>query len=124
MLPQLCPSGIIDLTNPKAYEWYRDQHKDLFELGVAVMKTDFGESVPDEAIAYNGDSGERLHNVYSLLYNQCVYEATTLYGKGKPMVWGRSGWTGSQRFHSDGAEILSPIGKDWLPVFVVSNPGE
>lgn len=98
LMPQLCPSGIIDLTNPKAYTWYRDQHKNLFELGVAVMKTDFGESVPDEVIAYNGDSGERLHNVYSLLYNQCVFEATELYGKGKPMVWGRSGWTGSQRF--------------------------
>ncbi|MDO9086683.1 MAG: glycoside hydrolase family 31 protein [Anaerolineaceae bacterium] len=98
LLPQLSPSGIIDFTNPKAYEWYRDQHKDLFELGVALMKTDFGESVPDEVVAHNGDSGERLHNVYTLLYNQCVYEATRLYGHGKPMVWGRSAWTGSQRY--------------------------
>jgi alpha-D-xyloside xylohydrolase len=98
ILPQLSPSGIIDLTNPQAYEWYRDQHKPLFEMGVAVMKTDFGESIPEHVIAYNGDRGKRLHNVYALLYNKCVYEATQLYGKGEALVWGRAGWTGSQRF--------------------------
>ncbi len=98
MLPQLCPSGIIDLTNPEAYTWYRDQHKPLFELGVAVMKTDFGEAVPEDIVAFNGDSGKRLHNVYSLIYNRCVYEATEMYGKGEPLVWGRSGWTGSQLY--------------------------
>jgi len=98
MLPQLCPSGIIDFTNPNAYAWFRDQHKVLFEMGVAVMKTDFGEAVPEQVVAYNGDSGTRLHNVYALLYNRCVYEATQLYAQGQPMVWGRSGWTGSQRY--------------------------
>jgi alpha-D-xyloside xylohydrolase len=98
MLPQLSPSGIIDLTNPEAYEWYRDQHKPLFEIGVAVMKTDFGESIPEHVRAYNGDSGKRLHNVYALLYNRCVYEATQRYGNGEALVWGRAGWTGSQRF--------------------------
>lgn len=97
-LPQLCPSGIIDLTNPQAYEWFRDQHKPLFELGVAVMKTDFGEAIPENVIAFNGDSGKRLHNVYSLIYNRCVYEAAQLYGRGEALVWGRSGWTGSQRY--------------------------
>lgn len=98
MLPQLYPSGIIDFTNPDAYAWYRDQHKALFDLGVAVMKTDFGEAVPEQVVGFNGDSGMRLHNVYSLLYNRCVYEATQLYAKGQPLVWGRSGWTGSQRY--------------------------
>ena len=98
MLPQLSPSGIIDLTNPGAYTWFRDQHKALFDLGVAVMKTDFGEAVPEHVVAFNGDSGKRLHNVYSLLYNRCVYEASQMYGHGKAMVWGRSGWTGSQRY--------------------------
>ena len=97
-LPWLMPSGIIDLTNPAAYEWFRDQHKALFEMGVAVMKTDFGEAVPEHLVAFNGDRGKRLHNVYSLLYNRCVYEAAEMYGNGQPLVWGRSGWIGSQRY--------------------------
>ena len=36
-----------------------------------------------------------------LLYNQCVFEATGLYGRPQnapPMVWARAGWTGSQRY--------------------------
>lgn len=98
MLPQFSPSGIIDFTNPKAFAWFRDQHKALFDIGVSVMKTDFGESIPEHVVAYNGDTGKRLHNVYALLYNRCVYEATNKYGEGKALVWGRSGWTGSQRF--------------------------
>ncbi|MBN1178552.1 MAG: glycoside hydrolase family 31 protein [Anaerolineae bacterium] len=97
-LPHLLPSGIVDLTHPDAYVWYRDQHKALFDAGVAVMKTDYGESVPEDVVAYNGDSGKRLHNAYALLYNRCVYEATQMYGDGQPMVWGRAGWAGSQRY--------------------------
>ena len=65
-----------------------------------MIKTDFGEHVPDDAVAFNGDRGRRLHNVYPLLYNQCVFEATARFQRpdsGPPMVWGRAGWTGSQR---------------------------
>lgn len=96
--PHLMPSGIIDFTNPGAYNWYRDQHKQLFDIGVSVMKTDYGEAVPDEVIAFNGDSGSRLHNVYTHLYNRCVYEATEMYSQDEPMVWGRAAWAGGQRF--------------------------
>ena len=97
-LPHLQPSGIIDLTHPEAYDWFRDQHQELFEMGVAVMKTDFGEAIPEHIVAYNGDRGRRLHNVYALLYNKCVYEAAQRYGQGEALVWGRSGWIGSQRY--------------------------
>jgi len=90
------PSGLIDFTNPEAYAWYREAHRPLFEAGADAMKTDFGEQVPPAARAHNGDSGARLHNVYPLLYNRCVYEASERFAPGGAVVWGRSGWTGSQ----------------------------
>jgi alpha-D-xyloside xylohydrolase len=93
-------SGIVDFTHPGAYVWWRDAHAPLFADGVDAIKSDFGEHVPDDAVAFNGDTGRRLHNVYPLLYNQCVRDATEKFQRNPdapPMVWGRAGWTGSQR---------------------------
>jgi alpha-D-xyloside xylohydrolase len=101
VLTALPESGILDFTNPAASAWWRDAHEALFKAGVDVIKSDFGEHVPEDAVAFNGDRGKRLHNVYPLLYNRCVYEATRKFGSrnhGPPMVWGRAGWTGSQRY--------------------------
>jgi alpha-D-xyloside xylohydrolase len=97
----LAESGIVDFTNPAAFDFWRDAHGALFEAGVDVIKSACGEHVPDDAIAHNGDRGRRLHNVYPLLYNKCVFEATAKFqprADAPPMVWSRAGWAGSQRY--------------------------
>lgn len=101
VLTPLPESGIVDFTHPGAYAWWRDAHRALFDDGVDVVKSDFGEQVPDGAVASNGDRGRRLHNVYPLLYNKCVFEATERFQSrdaGPPMVWSRAAWAGSQRY--------------------------
>jgi alpha-D-xyloside xylohydrolase len=98
VLTQLPDSALLDFTNPDAYRWWRDAHKPLFELGVDMIKSDFGEQIEPECIAFNGDTGDRLHNIYPLLYNQCVYEAAELYCPSGAFLFGRAGWAGSQRY--------------------------
>jgi len=100
VLTPLPPSGVLDFTHADAAQWWADSHNKLFDDGVDVMKTDFGEQVEDDMIASNGDTGRRLHNVYPLLYNRAVFDATQRYndqhGRGAAMVWGRDGFIGSQ----------------------------
>jgi len=101
VLTPLPESGLLDFTNPAAFAWWRDSHRALFEDGVDVIKSDFGEHVPDDAVAFNGDYGRRLHNVYPLLYNRCVFEATARFqpkDASPPIIWSRAAWAGSQRY--------------------------
>ncbi len=98
VLTPLPPSALLDFTHPEAYAYWRDSHIPLFQSGVDVMKVDFGEQVPFDAVSYNGDTGRRLHSVYSLLYNRCVFEASQSYFGAHACVWARAGWAGSHRY--------------------------
>jgi len=101
VLTALPRSGIVDFTHPEAYAFWRDAHKPLFDLGVDMIKADFGEQIEDDnMLAHNGESGHALHNVYAHLYNRCVYEAAEMYGLSGPFLFSRASWIGCQRFNS------------------------
>jgi alpha-D-xyloside xylohydrolase len=90
------PSAAVDFTNPQAAEWFKEKNRKLLKLGIAVMKTDFAEDLPVDAVAHDGTPAEDLHNVYPLLYQDAVFESTReVHGYG--LIWGRSGYAGSQR---------------------------
>jgi alpha-D-xyloside xylohydrolase len=88
--------GIVDFTDPRATAWFQSLLRPLLEQGVSVFKTDFGEGIPVDAVAANGMSGEELHNVYSLLFNDAVADVTEEIA-GHRVVWARSSFTGGQR---------------------------
>ena len=101
VLTPLPESGIVDFTHPEAFQFWKESHKPLFDMGIDMIKADFGEQVEDDNMcAFNGASGNELHNVYSLLYNRCVYEAAEQYSQNGPFLFSRSAWIGSQRYPS------------------------
>lgn len=89
-------AGTIDFTYPKATEWYKNLLKNLLEMGVKCIKTDFGENIHMDA-EYKGMKPELLNNLYALLYQKAAYEITKdVTGDG--IVWARAGWAGCQRY--------------------------
>lgn len=100
VLTQLPESGLLDFTHPDAYAWWRDQHRALFELGIDMIKADFGEQIEEHMVASDGAQGEALHNIYALLYNRCVYEAAERWSQDGPFLFSRAAWSGSQRYPS------------------------
>ena len=98
VLTQLPESGLLDFTHPEAYAYWRDRHRELFELGIDMIKADFGEQIEPDMVASDGARGDALHNIYALLYNRCVYEAASRYSKSGAFLFSRAGWSGSQRY--------------------------
>lgn len=89
--------GYIDFTNPAAVTIYQKHIRRLLELGVAAIKTDFGEALPDDGVYHDGTPGHQMHNRYPLLYNAAAAEVTQVV-RGETMVWARSAWAGSQQW--------------------------
>lgn len=89
-------AGTIDFTYPKAVEWYKSLLKNLLEMGVVCIKTDFGEEIHLNA-EYHGMKPELLNNLYALLYQKAAFEVTKEV-TGEGIVWARAGWAGCQRY--------------------------
>jgi alpha-D-xyloside xylohydrolase len=89
-------AATIDFTNPRATEWYQGLLEKLLRMGVAAIKTDFGETIDLQA-DYQGMDAKLLHNLYSLLYQKAAFEITQKVA-GEGLIWARAGWVGNQRY--------------------------
>lgn len=92
--------AIVDFTNPAACKWFQDKLEVLLDMGVDCFKTDFGERIPTENVAYSdGSDPVKMHNLYTYLYNKCVFDLLERKrGKGQAVLFSRSATVGGQKF--------------------------
>lgn len=92
--------GIVDFTNPEACRWFAGKLGNLVGMGVDSFKTDFGERIPTENVAWHdGSDPQKMHNFYSYLYNKVVFDVLrNTLGEGEAAVFARSATAGCQQF--------------------------
>lgn len=92
--------GIVDLTNPEAFHWYKHVIKsNIIDLGIKGWMADFGEYLPVDCCLFNGVDSKLMHNEWPVLWARCNYEAVEESGKlGKVFYFMRAGAHGSQHY--------------------------
>lgn len=90
--------GIVDFTNPSAKKWYQDKLREMMEIGIDSFKTDFGERIPTDVKYFDNSDPFKMHNYYTQIYNEAVFEVLK-EKKGKDaLVFARSATVGGQKF--------------------------
>ncbi|WP_406322373.1 alpha-xylosidase [Streptomyces sp. NBC_00519] len=91
--------ALVDFTNPAARDWYTGKLKTLLAQGVDCFKTDFGERIPTDVVWHDGSDPERMHNYYTHLFNQAVFELLREErGEGEALLFARSATAGGQQY--------------------------
>lgn len=113
------PAGLVDLTNPAAFEWIKGVIKEhMLGVGLSGWMADFGEYLPADAVLYDGDA-KTYHNRYPAEWARANYEAVAEAGKLEDVaIFMRAGFTGSSRYaHSiwAGDQMVDWSRHDGLP---------
>jgi alpha-glucosidase len=93
------PAAMIDLTNPGAREWIKGIiRENMMGIGLDGWMADYGEYLPPRAVLASGESWERVHNTYPVLWAQVNREAVAEAGREKEVLFFmRAGYHGSTR---------------------------
>ena len=92
--------GHVDLTNPDAYNWYKEKiKKNMIDFGAAGWMADFGEYLPTDCKVHSGISGTEAHNLWPGLWARLNHEALEETGNlDKIIFFMRSGNAMSPRY--------------------------
>ncbi|HEY3357227.1 MAG TPA: TIM-barrel domain-containing protein [Polyangia bacterium] len=89
----------VDFTNPAATSWFTAMFDRAFALGYSGWMYDFGEYVQPDVVAASGMTGEELHNLFPVIYQQAAHDALEAGPhRGDWYFFARSGYTGSQQY--------------------------
>ncbi|MBM7558719.1 alpha-glucosidase [Marinitoga aeolica] len=116
--------GTIDLTNEKAFNWYKEViKKNMIDLGFSGWMADFGEYLPIDCVLENGDPKE-MHNMWPVLWAKLNYEAVKESGKlGEIVFFMRAGFNGIQKYTTlmwAGDQLVDWSEDDGIPSVVKS----
>lgn len=90
--------ALVDFTNPEATSWFQEKLRGIVRQGIDSFKTDFGERIPAEGVAwFDGSDPEGMHNWYTQLYNEAVHQVLVEeLGEGAAVLFARSATVGGQ----------------------------
>lgn len=93
-------TGLIDLYNPEARQWFWNIYKQFINQGIAGWWGDLGEpEVHPGDMQHQIGKGDEIHNAYGHEWAKLIYEG---YKKDfpdvRPFILMRAGYAGSQRY--------------------------
>ncbi|EWH08661.1 alpha-glucosidase [Catenovulum agarivorans DS-2] len=93
-------TGLIDIFNPKAQDWFWQYYQRQMELGVEGWWGDLGEpEVHPDDIIHSAGRGDHIHNAYGHVWAKTVFEKQRKnFPNKRPFILMRSGFAGSQRY--------------------------
>ena len=89
-------NGWFDYTHPNAKPVIKAHYQPFFEWGVKGAMIDYGEYVRADALLYNGEDGNTMHNLHTYLYNKTMREIFEEEMGDDYVLFSRSGCAGSQ----------------------------
>jgi alpha-glucosidase len=91
------PTAMVDLTNPKARDWFADIVADnVLGVGASGFMADFGEYLPFDSVVHTGTAMQQ-HNRYPQLWAETVREGCKRGGVPDCVAFFRAGYTGSPK---------------------------
>lgn len=91
-------SNWIDYSHPNAGLFIQRKYSAWWEMGLRGCMVDFGEYLPEGSVAYNGMTGDEMHNFHSYCYNKAFHDAWEERFHGDYVLFSRSSYAGCQKW--------------------------